>query len=268
MYQMGFIGTGNMGSAIAQAAAKVLPSVDLLLVNRTRAKAERLAERLGCDVGDDEQAARESKYVLLGVKPQMMERVFQKIAPVLQERKDRFLLVTMAAGLTIERICQLAGGDYPVIRIMPNTPCAIGAGTVLCCKNEAVTEEEYTFFKAALQKCGTLVDLPEHLIDAGSAISGCSPAYVYTFIESMADAGVSCGLTRQDALSLAAATVNGAARMVQESGEHPAQLRDRVCSPGGSTIAGVLSLENDGFRGAVANCIRAAYERTKELGNL
>lgn len=266
MYQMGFIGTGNMGSAIAQAAAKVLPSVDLLLVNRTRAKAERLAERLGCDVGDDEQAARESKYVLLGVKPQMMERVFQKIAPVLQERKDRFLLVTMAAGLTIERICQLAGGDYPVIRIMPNTPCAIGAGTVLCCKNEAVTEEEYTFFKAALQKCGTLVDLPEHLIDAGSAISGCSPAYVYTFIESMADAGVACGLTRQDALSLAAATVNGAARMVQESGEHPAQLRDRVCSPGGSTIAGVLSLENDGFRGAVANCIRAAYERTKELG--
>ena len=266
MYQMSFIGTGNMGSAIAQAAAKVLPSVDLLLVNRTRAKAERLAERLGCDVGDDEQAARESKYVLLGVKPQMMERVFQKIAPVLQERKDRFLLVTMAAGLTIERICQLAGGDYPVIRIMPNTPCAIGAGTVLCCKNEAVTEEEYTFFKAALQKCGTLVDLPEHLIDAGSAISGCSPAYVYTFIESMADAGVSCGLTRQDALSLAAATVNGAARMVQESGEHPAQLRDRVCSPGGSTIAGVLSLENDGFRGAVANCIRAAYERTKELG--
>ena len=263
---MGFIGTGNMGSAIAQAAAKVLPSVDLLLVNRTRAKAERLAERLGCDVGDDEQAARESKYVLLGVKPQMMERVFQKIAPVLQERKDRFLLVTMAAGLTIERICQLAGGDYPVIRIMPNTPCAIGAGTVLCCKNEAVTEEEYTFFKAALQKCGTLVDLPEHLIDAGSAISGCSPAYVYTFIESMADAGVACGLTRQDALSLAAATVNGAARMVQESGEHPAQLRDRVCSPGGSTIAGVLSLENDGFRGAVANCIRAAYERTKELG--
>ena len=266
MYQMGFIGTGNMGSAIAQAAAKVLPSVDLLLVNRTCAKAERLAERLGCDVGDDEQAARESKYVLLGVKPQMMERVFQKIAPVLQKRKDRFLLVTMAAGLTIERICQLAGGDYPVIRIMPNTPCAIGAGTVLCCKNEAVTEEEYTYFKAALQKCGTLVDLPEHLIDAGSAISGCSPAYVYTFIESMADAGVSCGLTRQDALSLAAATVNGAARMVQESGEHPAQLRDRVCSPGGSTIAGVLSLENDGFRGAVANCIRAAYERTKELG--
>ena len=268
MYQMGFIGTGNMGSAMAQAAAKVLPPAELLLANRTRAKAERRAERIGGVVGDDEQTARESRYILLGVKPQMMERVLHSIAPVLRQRRDRFLLVTMAAGLTMERICELAGGEYPVIRIMPNTPCAIGAGTVLCCKNEAVTEEEYAFFQNAIQKSGTLVDLPEHLIDAGSAISGCGPAYVYTFIESMADAGVACGLTRQDALSLAAATVSGAARMVQAGSEHPAQLRDRVCSPGGSTIAGVLSLENNGFRCAVANCIRAAYERTKELGNL
>ena len=111
MYQMGFIGTGNMGSAMAQAAAKVLPPDELLLANRTRAKAERLSERIGGVVGDDEQTARESRYILLGVKPQMMERVLHSIAPVLQERRDRFLLVTMAAGLTMERICNLAGGD-------------------------------------------------------------------------------------------------------------------------------------------------------------
>lgn len=266
MYQMGFIGAGNMGSALAQAAAKNLPAEQLVIANRTAAKAEALAGRLGCKAADNQTVAAESRFIFLGVKPQMMADLLTELAPVLRSRTERFILVTMAAGLTIARIQELAGVTCPVIRIMPNTPCAIGSGVILCCRNELTTDAEYQTFKDAMAAAGSLIDLREALIDAGSAISGCGPAYVYTFIEAMADAGVACGLTRADALSLAASTVSGAAAMVTESGRHPAQLRDQVCSPGGSTIAGVLSLENDGFRAAVSNCVLAAFDRTKELG--
>lgn len=266
MYTMGFIGTGNMGSALALAASKKLPSEQLVLANRTPEKAKALAEKLGCATVDNAAVCADSRYIFLGVKPQMMPGLLSDLAPVLKARSDSFVLVTMAAGLTIERIQALAGGDYPVIRIMPNTPCAIGEGVILCCRSAKVSDEKYSAFKDALSDAGTLIDVGENLIDAGSAISGCGPAFVYTFIEALADAGVACGLSRADALKLAAATVKGSAEMVMQSNKHPAQLRDNVCSPGGSTIAGVLSLENDGFRAAVANCVKASFERTKELG--
>jgi len=266
MYTMGFIGTGNMGSALAQAAAKRLPPEQLVLANRTAAKAEALAAQLGCQAADNRTVCAQSRYILLGVKPQMMADLLTGLAPTLRERTDRFVLVTMAAGLTAARIQALAGAAYPVIRIMPNTPCAIGSGTILCCRSSGVTDAEYAAFQDALTAAGTLIDLSEPLIDAGSAISGCGPAFVYTFIEAMADAGVACGLTRAAALTLSAATVRGSADMVMQSGAHPAQLRDQVCSPGGSTIAGVLQMERAGFRAAVAGGVIAAYRRTQELG--
>ena len=266
MIEMGFIGVGNMGAALAQAAAKKLPGGSLLLANRTAEKAQALAALLGCGIGDNDAVAARCRFILLGVKPQMMASVLAGIAPVLRARTEPFVLVTMAAGLTTARIREMAGGDYPVIRIMPNTPCRIGRGVVLCCRSAQVTDADYGSFRSYLSAAGTLVDLAEGQIDAGSAISGCGPAYVDTFIEAMADAGVACGLPRAEALRLAAATVSGSAALVEESGMHPAQLRDAVCSPGGSTIAGVIQLENSGFRAAVCSCIEAAYERTKELG--
>lgn len=266
MYTMGFIGTGNMGSALARAASKIHKANELVLCNRTPSKARKLAEMLLCETSDSHTVAGRSKYIVLAVKPQMMSDLLSEIAPVLKERTDRFVLVTIAAGITTDKINQMADGDYPVIRIMPNTPCSIGHGVILCCKNSKVSDLEYNEFKKIMSAAGTLIDLNEAQIDAGSAISGCGPAFVYTFIEAMADAGVACGLTRADAQTLAAATVSGSAEMVLQGEGHPAQLRDNVCSPGGSTIAGVLSMDRDGFRAAVSGGILAAYEKTRELG--
>lgn len=260
-YTFSFIGTGSMGSALAKAAAKALPAEKILLSNRTPAKAETLARELGCSWGPAEQAAREADYILLGVKPQMMEGLLEELAPVLAERTDRFVLVTMAAGLTMERIAAMAGGEYPVIRIMPNTPCAIGEGIILCDANHAVTAEELDFFTNAMSGAGVLDRLEERLIDAGSAVAGCGPAFACLFIEALADGGVACGLPRAQALEFAAQMVLGSARLLLESGKHPGELKDAVCSPGGTTIQGVRKLEEAGFRGAVMNAVIAACEK-------
>ena len=261
-----FIGTGNMGSALARAAAKTLPPEQLLLSNRTPGKAEALAGELRCAAAPVLQAARDGKYIFLGVKPQMMEALLTEIAPILAARTDRFLLVTMAAGLTMERIAAMAGGPYPVIRIMPNTPCAVGAGMVLYDANALVTEEELGRFTAFMAGAGALDRLEERLIDAGSAVSGCGPAFVCQFIEALADGGVACGLPRQKALLYAAQMLKGTAALQLATGSHPGALKDAVCSPGGSTIAGVRTLEERGFRGAAMDAVIAAVEKTKELG--
>ena len=168
-----FIGTGNMGGALARAARRRLPAGEILLSNRTQARAEALAGELGCAAGTVLQAAERGRYLFLGVKPQMMAGLLAELAPVLARREDRFALVTMAAGLTMERIAAMAGGAYPVIRIMPNTPCAVGAGVVLYDANELVEPAELDEFAAALSGAGVLDRLPEHLIDAGSAVAGC-----------------------------------------------------------------------------------------------
>lgn len=266
MYTLGFIGTGNMGGALAKAASKKLCGAQILLSNRTAEKARSLAKELGCAAADNLSVCRDSLCIVLGVKPQMMPGLLHELAPILRSREESFVLVSMAAGLTIARIRELAGGDYPVIRIMPNTPCAIGSGVVLCCRSENVTDDDYAAFREVFSEAGLILDISESQMDAGSAISGCGPAFVYMFIEALSDAGVACGLPYADAQRLAAATVEGAARMVQQSTEHPAQLRNRVCSPGGSTIAGVLSMESRGFRAAVSEGVCASFERTKELG--
>lgn len=264
-YIFGFIGVGNMGSALARAARKKLGGNNIVLANRTMAKAEALAAELGCHAGTNAQAAG-AKYVFLGVKPQMMAELLTDIAPVLSARRDRFILVTMAAGLTMERIAELAGGGYPVIRVMPNTPCAVGAGVVLYDANDLVTPEELDRFTEYMAGAGTLDRLEERLMDAGSAVAGCGPAFVCQFVEALADGGVAAGLPRQKALLYAARMVEGTARLMLETGRHPGQLKDDVCSPGGSTIAGVRALERRGLRAAAMDAVEAAVERTKELG--
>ena len=164
-YTFSFIGVGNMGGALARAAVKKLPPEQVFLSNRTFEKAEALAAELGCAAGPADRAARDGKFIFLGVKPQMMADLLAEIGPVLAERTDRFLLVTMAAGLTMARIAALAGGEYPVIRIMPNTPCAVGAGVVLCDANPLVTARELEEFSAALAGAGVIDRLDESLID-------------------------------------------------------------------------------------------------------
>ena len=260
----GFIGTGNMGGALARAARKRLSGEEILLANRTASKAETLARELGCRAMNNVAAAQTADYLFLGVKPQMMADLLADLAPVLAARKDRFVLVTMAAGLSIARIQELAGGNYPVIRIMPNTPASIGEGMILYACGGVTAEEEQVFLQG-MAGAGKLAPLAEHLIDAGSAVAGCGPAFVDLFIEALADGGVACGLPRAQALEFAAQMVAGSAKLVLESGQHPGALKDAVCSPGGTTIQGVRALEEAGFRGAVMDAVIAAYEKNFDL---
>jgi len=265
-YQCGFIGAGNMGGALAAAVCKRCSPDQVVIYDRADAKMEELAGKLGCAAADDiEQVARESRFIFLGVKPQAMGDMLSEISDVLEDRTDRFTLVTMAAGMTIDQICRMAGNDYPVIRIMPNTPVAVGEGMVLYTANEEGAEE-LAAFTAFLSSAGELDELPERLIDAGCALSGCGPAFVCQFVEALADGAVECGLPRDKAMLYAMQTVLGTAKLMSESGQHPAVLKDAVCSPGGSTIAGVHALEGGGLRGTVMDAVCAAFERTKELG--
>lgn len=265
---IGFIGCGNMGSALAKAAAKsdmILPG-QICLANRTMSKAEKLAETLGgALVGTNKEIAKCCQYIFLGVKPQMMQEVLEEIAPVLKNRTDRFVLVTMAAGLTMETIQEMAGDHYPVIRLMPNTPAAVGSGMILYCSTKTHLDEMVTFLHM-MKAAGKFDELQETLMDAGSALTGCGPAFAYLFIEALADGGVACGLPRAKAQEYAAQMLLGSAEMVLKTGQHPGALKDAVCSPGGSTIQGVRALEKGGFRGTVFEAVDAAYEKTKELG--
>ncbi len=264
--KFGFIGTGNMGGALATAAAKAMPPQNILLSNRTPKKAETLAEKLGCVACSVKEVAATADFIFLGVKPQMMADLLEDLAPTLSARKDYFTLVSMAAGLTMADIRRMAGGDYPVIRIMPNTPVAVGSGVILYDLTENVWDANLELFLSGLQYAGMLDRLPEKLIDAGSAIAGCGPAFACLFLEALADGAVACGLPRDKALVYGEQMLLGTAKLALESGQHPGKLKDAVCSPGGSTIAGVAALEEGSFRGSAMNAVIAAYHRTKELG--
>ena len=253
----GFIGCGNMGGAIAKALAKNCP--DFSVSDRSGK-----AKQLGFPYLSAPEIAQKADRIFLAVKPQMMAGVLDELKPLLQERKP--LLISMAAGLTMAQIEEMAGGNLPIIRLMPNTPVAVGKGLTLYCANQLVSPELLADFLADMDASGILDPVEERLFDAAGTVSGCGPAYLYMFIEAMADGAVSCGVPRAQAMKYAAATMAGAAEMVLQTGIHPGQLKDNVCSPGGSTIAGVKALEDGAFRATVMNCIQAATRRNSELG--
>lgn len=257
----GFLGCGSMGGAIARAVSQA--TRDILLTDRS-GRGRKLAEQLGVTYTDAAEMAAQCDRIFLAVKPQMMEAALSPLQEILQRRKP--LLITMAAGLSMEKIEAMAGGNLPVIRIMPNTPAMIGAGMTQYCRNSLVTSEMETEFLSVLRFTGRLDKLDEHLIDAASALSGCGPAYMYLFLEGLADGAVACGIPRSKAYEYAAATMEGAARLVLETGSHPGALKDAVCSPGGSTIQGVRVLEEKGLRAAAMDCVIAACEKSKRLG--
>ena len=261
-YQLGFIGTGNMGGALAQAAAK--SGAGMLLSNRTADKAVRLAAELGCAAGTNLEVAEGCKYIFLGVKPQMLDGVVQLLSAPVAASESVF--VSMLAGVQLERLERTLGADKKIIRILPNTPCAVGQGVVLYCANARVTDDDLAAFCALMADAGIVDPVPEHLIDAGCAITGCGPAFAYMFIEALADGGVKCGLPRAKAVRYAAQMLAGSAEMVLRSGKHPGLLKDEVCSPGGSTIAGVDALEQHAFRGSCIAAVEAAFEKTRQLG--
>lgn len=259
--KIGFLGCGSMGGAIARAVSQV--TKDIVFTDRS-GRGKALADQLGVAYGNTKEIARDCDWIFLAVKPQMMEAALSPIQKILQKEKP--LLVTMAAGLSMEKIETMAGGDLPVIRMMPNTPAMVGAGMTQYCCNSLVTEENERHFLSLMAHTGHVDKLNEGLIDAASALSGCGPAYMYLFLEGLADGAVACGIPRAKAYEYAAATMEGAAKLMLTAGQHPGQLKDAVCSPGGSTIQGVRVLEEKGLRAAAMDCVIAAFEKSRKLG--
>ena len=252
-----------MGGALARAAARV-SGAEIRLSDHNIDKCSSLAEQIGAEVTDNIGVAENSEIIFLAVKPNIIGAVAGEIKDTVNKRNTT--VVTMAAGVQISKLESILGDRQPIIRIMPNTPCQVGEGMILWCKNAAVSNKQGADFCTALSCAGELMTIDENKIDAASAISGCGPAFVYMFIDALATGGVAAGLTREVAQKLAVKTAIGASEMIRQTAKHPDILKDEVCSPGGSTIEGVLTLENGAFRSTVSDAVISSYEKTKKLG--
>jgi pyrroline-5-carboxylate reductase len=194
-----------------------------------------------------------------------MEQVLEPLKQLFKDKKP--LVITMAAGIKTEKIAEYCGCDLPVIRIMPNTPVSVGKGMVLYCTNDLVNQNDIEKFLFDMRFAGEFDCLPESLIDAGCSVSGCGPAFMYMFIDALAEGGVACGLSREKAIKYAECTMRGAAELALASGKEPEQLKREVCSPGGSTIEGVKKFEEGCLKECAINAVKASFKRNKELGN-
>lgn len=250
-----------MGSALAKAASRA-SGVEVYISDINEDKARELAQALGGVTTDSVEIAKSCEYIFLAVKPQHIESVVRSISQYV----DKATLVSMAAGVELASIENYIEKKIPIIRIMPNTPVSVGRGMILAAPNKNVSDEALATFISVMSNAGDIDVIDERLIDAGTAVSGCSPAFVYMFIEALADGGVTAGLPRDKAQLYAAKTLIGAASLLLESGKHPGELKDAVCSPGGSTIEGVRALEEGALRGVVSGAVIASYEKTKKLG--
>jgi len=268
-----FIGAGNMGGAIIQAVCRATDPKNIYVYDRDTAKADELSAKTGCQVvSSAEEAVENAHFVFLCVKPNTLADVLRGLSSVLKatsEKGDGKVIVSIAAGVSrnsIKENLAVAGLKLPVIRLMPNTPVAVGKGMILVSPEKDVSEEDVSLLLSALAPGGLTSLIDESYIDAATPVFSCSPAYVYMFIEALADGGVMNGVPRDKAQKFAAQAVLGAAAMVLETGKHPGELKDAVCSPGGSTIVGVEELEKGGFRAAVASAVYEAYKKTATLG--
>lgn len=264
-----FIGAGNMGGAIIKAVCRAVPPETVSVFDGPCAdKTKALSDESGCLVAASaDEAVKSARYIFLCVKPNILADVIRDISPSLT--KGEHVLVSIAAGVEISKIKAVLsekGLDLPVIRLMPNTPVAVGKGVILLSASDDVTEDDAAAIEKALSMGGLVSRSEEKLIDSATAVFSCSPAFAYMFIEALADGAVMAGLPRDKAQLYAAQAVLGSAAMVLESGLHPGQLKDAVCSPGGSTIVGVETLERNAFRGTVSSAVYEAYKKTTELG--
>lgn len=261
MSNYGFLGCGNMGGAIARAMST--KSKNICLSDRS-GRGKALAEELGVRYAPAEEMAACCDRIFLAVKPHMMAEALAPLKEILEQRQP--LLISMAAGLELKTIQELAGVPLPIVRIMPNTPTAVGKGVIPYCANALADEQTVRELLADMAPCGLLDPLEERLMDAASALSGSGPAYMYLLLDALADGGVACGLPRSKALEYAAMTMAGSAQMYLDTHHHPGAMKDAVCSPGGSTIDAVAVLERGGFRSAAIDCVLAAYQKNKQLG--
>lgn len=264
MYTAGFIGIGNMGGALMAAVVKKLGS-DVMVCDFDQKKVADAVEKYNCMPGTSLDIARECRYIFLCMKPQMAEDGIRAIAPVLAEREGSPVIVSIMAGVTTDSVQAMCGGEYKVIRIMPNVAAAVGESMTLCTRTDNVTDAELDGFLDMMSESGKIDLIPEKQMDAGMALSGCGPAFVCMFVEALADGAVTCGVPRKAAMEYAIQTLIGTAELMRETGKHPGVLKDEVTSPAGTTIAGVRALEERGFRSAAMEAVVAAYEKTKSL---
>ncbi len=260
---VGFIGCGNTGGAIARAVSKNL-NTKVYISEPNAEKARAISCEISAEISDSTNVCETCDFVFLAIKPNLYSAVVPTLTEALN-KNGSCVLITMAAGVSLEKLEMLAGARK-MIRIMPNTPVAVGKGMTLWCGNSLIDDSDKKSFLNIMGNSGRLDELEEKFIDAASAISGCGPAFAYMFGEALADGAVACGLPRDKAMLYAAQMISGAAEMMLVSGKHPGLLKDEVCSPGGSTIEGVRALEEGAFRGVCADAVVAAYEKTKLLG--
>lgn len=260
-YIAGFIGAGNMGGALLRSVAAAAGGENVAVFDLSEEKAVKAASLTGASYTSAEDIYKNAKYIFFAVKPNVIEKVMQSAS---SQIKSKSVVVSMAAGVTVSRIKNAVGSDN-VIRIMPNTPASIGEGVILYTASRDVSTDDKKGFLDIMDKSGLVDEIDEKLIDAASALSGCGPAFAYMFIEGLADGAVACGLSREKALLYAKQTLLGSASLALTSGKHPEELKDAVCSPGGTTIEGVLALEKGAFRSDAASAVIAAFEKTEKL---
>lgn len=266
MYEIGVIGVGNIGSAILKSLLKIYKKEQLTFTNRSVRKIEKMQAETGIQPSaSNQELAENSRIVVLSVKPQVYDKVLSEINGHIT---DDTIIIAMAAGVTIKSVSERLGGHKRVVRCMPNTPALIGEGmTGVSYDKNLFDETDKQKITSFFESFGMMEVLPEDLMNAVTCISGSSPAYIYMFIEALADSAVKYGMPRDVAYRMAAKSVEGSAKMVLLSGKHPGELKDNVCSPGGTTIAAVAVLEEYGMRNAVIKASDACYEKCLELAN-
>ncbi len=260
----GFIGAGKMATAMIQGMIRVGTPAESIAASDPLAstRAHLVAETGVVTFESNGQVVEHADVLILAVKPQMMAGVLSELRAVV---RPRHLVVSIAAGVPLSALAHGLGEDRRIIRVMPNTPALVGEGAAGYCLGPSVLPGDEAIVRACLEAVGLAYLVPESLIDAVTGLSGSGPAFVYVMIEALADGGVRVGLPRDLALRLAAQTVLGAAKMVQETGLHPGALKDQVASPAGTTIAGLQVLERGGVRSALIDAVEAAYRRSIEL---
>lgn len=261
--KLGVIGVGNMGAAIIKGyiASGASPS-DIYIYQRSADKKKAFADETGVNACDSVvELADACDSIMIAVKPAQVREVLAQISDRLSDK----VLISIAAGITVDQLAE--AGGVKIVRVMPNTPSQIGCGMSAVCRSKNVSDEEFADVINIFESIGRAAEVSESLMDAVTGVSGSGPAYVYLFIEAMADGGVLAGMPRPMAVEFAAQTVLGAAKMVLETGQHPGALKDAVCSPGGTTIEAIRNLEAGGFRSTVMEAVIASAEKSEEMTN-
>ena len=264
MAKIGFIGMGNMGYSMLKGVLNYLNPQDIIFTCLSSEKKEKISNETGVRYAESNaECANSAKYIILAVKPQVYNTVLKNIQNVITEEN---VIISLAPGITIAAIKEELGADIKIVRAMPNTPALVGEGmTGICYENGELDFAEKEFVEQFFDSFGKVVTVPEKLMSGVVCASGSSPAYVYMFIEALADSVVKYGIPRQEAYKLVAQTVLGSAKMVLETGEHPGKLKDNVCSPAGTTIQGVAALEEFGFRNAIIKATDKCFEACNKI---